>query len=421
MITINNQTYEEFFPKVGDVVPEGCMWCNKDDSRWRGFPLGLFSSSHVNNGNYFRFARPLPPPASRTEERVPESTGPICQICGEPYEICASGRDNCVPKEPAPSPAQSTAEALVERSFRELFEAMVRYDADVDDSPTREHYEMMRRASAAMYSLEQAKPTQPDAAQGTETLTPSVEASPRIPRHLLHSKQAYRWDKPQTICFAADVEKLERENTGLTTELRKARDAAQEAEAARCYDAIRKQLFLILEPFEEAWDQIDGAGADSGDLLDATLAEVSQAGSFLSEEISSLELERDQAQQDLSAATAEVAQMRETIDRLTGALKSVENGLTIADYEEVLQSHRKNVRALDVAMHGEEGAAKQASLCDLIGPARDIRAQAAKDAATIAGLREGYQKILKLTESRTYPAIGMEAVQIAKTKAEGGE
>ena len=40
--------------------------------------------------------------------------------------------------------------------------------------------------------------------------------------------------------------------------------------------------------------------------------------------------------------------------------------LTIADYEEVLQSHRELVRQLDVALNGEAGAAKQASLCDIV-------------------------------------------------------
>lgn len=51
------------------------------------------------------------------------------------------------------------------------------------------------------------------------------------------------------------------------------------------------------------------------------------------------------------------------------------NKPTIADYEEVLADHRRLVRALDVAMHGEDGAAKQASLVDLIGPAEDMRAE----------------------------------------------
>jgi hypothetical protein len=44
--------------------------------------------------------------------------------------------------------------------------------------------------------------------------------------------------------------------------------------------------------------------------------------------------------------------------------ETVESILT--DYEEVLADHRRLVRELDVLMHGEEGAAKQASLCDLV-------------------------------------------------------
>lgn len=49
------------------------------------------------------------------------------------------------------------------------------------------------------------------------------------------------------------------------------------------------------------------------------------------------------------------------------------NGLTAEDYEEVLTDHRRLVRELDVALSGEEGAAKQASLCDLIGQAKQMR------------------------------------------------
>lgn len=40
---------------------------------------------------------------------------------------------------------------------------------------------------------------------------------------------------------------------------------------------------------------------------------------------------------------------------------------TADDYEEVLADHRRLVRELDVLLNGEEGAAKQASLCDLVG------------------------------------------------------
>ena len=46
---------------------------------------------------------------------------------------------------------------------------------------------------------------------------------------------------------------------------------------------------------------------------------------------------------------------------------------TLADYEEALADYRHLVRELDVAMHGEERAATQASLCDLIEPARMMR------------------------------------------------
>lgn len=43
-----------------------------------------------------------------------------------------------------------------------------------------------------------------------------------------------------------------------------------------------------------------------------------------------------------------------------------ESGLTIADYEESFDSHRKLVKELDIIINGEEGCAKQASLCDIV-------------------------------------------------------
>lgn len=53
-------------------------------------------------------------------------------------------------------------------------------------------------------------------------------------------------------------------------------------------------------------------------------------------------------------------------------MNSRTNRTKAADYEEVLADHRRLVRELDVAMHGTAGAAKQASLCDLIEPARKM-------------------------------------------------
>ncbi len=50
----------------------------------------------------------------------------------------------------------------------------------------------------------------------------------------------------------------------------------------------------------------------------------------------------------------------------------------IAELEEVLADKRRLTRELDVAMNGEEGAAKQASLCDLIGPAKRLRSLATR-------------------------------------------
>lgn len=50
----------------------------------------------------------------------------------------------------------------------------------------------------------------------------------------------------------------------------------------------------------------------------------------------------------------------------------------VADYEEVLTDHRRLVRELDVLFNGEAGAAKQASLCDIVSQVRreGIRASA---------------------------------------------
>lgn len=68
--------------------------------------------------------------------------------------------------------------------------------------------------------------------------------------------------------------------------------------------------------------------------------------------------------------------------------------LSIADYEEVLADKRRLTRDLDLAMHGEDGAAKQASLCDLIEPARRLRDRATATEAANARLRE----VLRLCE-----------------------
>lgn len=45
----------------------------------------------------------------------------------------------------------------------------------------------------------------------------------------------------------------------------------------------------------------------------------------------------------------------------------------VSDYDAVLADHRRLVHELDVALSGEAGAAKQASLCDLIAQAKQLR------------------------------------------------
>lgn len=44
----------------------------------------------------------------------------------------------------------------------------------------------------------------------------------------------------------------------------------------------------------------------------------------------------------------------------------------VADYEEVLAGHKCLTRELDVLLNGEEGAARQASLCDLVAQLRTV-------------------------------------------------
>ena len=55
-----------------------------------------------------------------------------------------------------------------------------------------------------------------------------------------------------------------------------------------------------------------------------------------------------------------------------------ESEQTVRDYEEVLADKRRLAREIDIALHGVDGAAKQTALCDLIEPAKALRARAEK-------------------------------------------
>jgi hypothetical protein len=80
---------------------------------------------------------------------------------------------------------------------------------------------------------------------------------------------------------------------------------------------------------------------------------------------------------------------------------TLENGLTASDYEATLTDQRRLVRELDIAMHGEKGAAKQASLCDLIEPARQMRAKIEAMPATTLG--DALEKARKVCEADAEP------------------
>lgn len=58
--------------------------------------------------------------------------------------------------------------------------------------------------------------------------------------------------------------------------------------------------------------------------------------------------------------------------------------MTIYDYEEVLADHRRLVRELDVLINGEAGAAKQASLCDIVSQIKGMKRAASTAPGWIA-------------------------------------
>lgn len=84
-----------------------------------------------------------------------------------------------------------------------------------------------------------------------------------------------------------------------------------------------------------------------------------------------------------------LAEAADMIERLVGH---------VADLEEALADKRRLTRELDVAMHGEEGAAKQASLCDLIPLAKRLREQAAPLSETERPLLPGLKAALEIAE-----------------------
>lgn len=53
-------------------------------------------------------------------------------------------------------------------------------------------------------------------------------------------------------------------------------------------------------------------------------------------------------------------------------IEDAKQAVAVSDYEECLADHRRLVRELDVLLNGEDGAAPQASLCDIVGQVSSI-------------------------------------------------
>ena len=83
----------------------------------------------------------------------------------------------------------------------------------------------------------------------------------------------------------------------------------------------------------------------------------------------------------------------EALDLAIAALKAQAEGLTIADYEQALQSTRDLTRRLDVALNGDN-AAQQASLCDIVAQVEQegIKAQGEAEAEPVAWLLKWFDK-----------------------------
>ena len=126
------------------------------------------------------------------------------------------------------------------------------------------------------------------------------------------------------------------------------------------------------------------------------------------------ERERDTLQAELAAVVTHTREMAE-LNRRTGnyeraaalfaMLDEFETNLPAAaralldelawvkalvkDYEECAEDKRRLCREIDEILCGKEGMAKQASLCDLVGPIADLKAH------TIA-LREALEELLRM-------------------------
>jgi len=87
----------------------------------------------------------------------------------------------------------------------------------------------------------------------------------------------------------------------------------------------------------------------------------------------------------------QAAELKRLAEEYVDAVQAEIADLTqkLEDYKEVHASHRATVRKIDVILNGEAGAAKQASLCDLVRQIEDAR----KDAERYRWLRDNVEQV----------------------------
>lgn len=95
---------------------------------------------------------------------------------------------------------------------------------------------------------------------------------------------------------------------------------------------------------------------------------------------------------ELAALTATELEQRNVIDGAEDRVIALEAEnadlrALLKSHEEVQVSHDQTVRMIDMAISGSEGAARQASLVDLLSPIRAMRAQLTARTAEVEGLR----------------------------------
>ncbi len=131
---------------------------------------------------------------------------------------------------------------------------------------------------------------------------------------------------------------------------------------------VRDSMFAIwsvrwVEPEPGLWKYVKPLYAESSDSLPRHVAQTLATAIY--------ETAQKMGIANGDHSTLSVPQCLHLLDCMSQLAEPEENdALTAADYEQVLADHRRLVRELDVLLNGEDGAAKQASLCDIIAQVR---------------------------------------------------